>query len=119
MKKLKLFLLMFVAAVGMCNLTSCKDDDDKSGAASIVGTWEWEEAGNGYDRFIFNADGSYRNIGEDYEMGTWTEFGTYTYDGRSLTLKTSDGNVDTFDVIVSGNEMIWYVEGERFVYVRQ
>lgn len=119
MKIFKLFLLLFVVAVSAFCLTSCKDDDDKGGDSSIVGTWEWEESENGYDRYIFNADGSYKNIMEEYGKGTWTEFGTYTYDGRKLTLKTSDGDVDTFDVIVSGNEMIWYVEGERYVYIRQ
>ncbi len=117
MRKLKLFLLLFIAAVGMCNLTSCKDDDDKGTATSIVGTWEEKET-DGYDRYIFNADGSYKNIMED-RKGTWIEFGTYTYDGRNLTLRSSDGDVDTFDVIISGNEMIWYVEGEHYVYIRQ
>lgn len=118
MRKLKLFLLLFIAAVGMCNLTSCKDDDDKGTATSIVGTWEEKET-DGYDRYIFNADGSYKNIMEEYGKGTWTEFGTYTYDGRNLTLRSSDGDVDTFDVTILGNEMIWYVEGERYVYIRQ
>ena len=118
MRKLKLFLLLFVAAGSIYSLTACKDkDDDKNDSSSIVGTWE-DRYEDGYDRITFNADGSYTWTLVD-DKGTDTEYGTYTYDGRNLTLKNSDGDSDTFDVTISGNEMIWNVEGERYVYIRQ
>ena len=116
MKIFKLFLLFFIAAVATCNLIACKDKDDDKNNSSIVGTWE-DRYEDGYDRITFNADGSYTWTLVD-DKGTDTEYGTYTYDGRNLTLKDSDGDTDTYDVTVSGNEMIWYVEGERWVYTR-
>lgn len=40
MKKLKLFLLMFVTAVAAAGFTACSDDDNDSPATpSIIGTW--------------------------------------------------------------------------------
>lgn len=118
MKKLKLFLMLFVAAVSTCNFVACDKDDDKDGASSIVGTWEEKDA-YGYDRYTFSSNGSYTNVSEEYGKGTWTDHGTYTYDGRILTLRDSDGDIDTFDVTISGNKMTWYVEGETCVYTRK
>ena len=123
MKIFKLFLLLFVAAVATCNLTACKDkdkDDDKnnsSNPSAIVGTWE-DKGEHGYDRITFNEDGSFTWVFVDYDYGTDTEYGTYNYNGRNLALHFSDGDTDIYDVTVSGNEMIWYVEGESCVYTR-
>lgn len=121
MKKLKLFLMMLIAAVGVCNFVSCDKDDDKGGASSIVGTWEDRDE-YGYDRYTFSSNGSYTWVVEEYDKGGSTdiEYGTYTYDGKHLTLRDSYGYTDTFDVVISGNKMTWYVEGEEpCVYTRK
>lgn len=121
MKKLKLLLMMFIAAVGVCNFVSCDKDDDKGGASSIVGTWEDRDE-DGYDRYTFSSDGSYTWVVEEYDKsgGADTEYGTYTYDGKILTLHNSTyGWTDQFDVIISGNKMTWHVEGETYVYTRK
>ena len=119
MKKLKLFLMLFIAAVSVCNFVSCDKDDDKGGASSIVGTWEDRDE-YGYDCYTFSSNGSYTWVVEEYgKGGADTEYGTYTYDGKHLTLRDSDGYTDTFDVTISGNKMTWYVEGEICVYIRK
>ena len=117
MRKLKLFLLLFIAAVATCNLTACKDKDDDKNNSSIVGTWE-DKGEHGYDRITFTDNGSFKWVFVEYNYGTDTYEGTYTYDGRNLNLRYSDGDTDTYDVTVSGNEMIWYVEGDRCIYTR-
>ena len=118
MRKLKLFLLLFIAAVATCNLTACKDkDDDKNNNSSIIGTWE-DKYEIGYDRITFNTNGSFTWVIVEYDYGTDTKYGTYNYNGKILTLKYNDGDIKTYEVTVSGNQMIWYVEGERWVYTR-
>lgn len=119
MKKLKLFLMMFIAAVSVCGFVSCDKDDDEGGSSSIVGTWEDRDE-YGYDRYTFSSNGSYTWVVEEYgKGGADYESGTYTYDGKKLTLYSSDGWDDTFDVTVSGNKMTWHVEGETYVYTRK
>ncbi|MCI7306801.1 hypothetical protein [Alistipes senegalensis] len=39
MKKLKLFLMMFVAAAMCTGFVACSDDDDSPATPSIIGTW--------------------------------------------------------------------------------
>jgi len=119
MKKFKLFLLMFVAAASVCGFTSCKDDDDK-GAGSIVGSWILREP-DGYDRYVFHADGAYINEWSDYEYGPDSDRGTYTYNGRELTLISyEDGRPDTYLATISGNRLTLDLGKDGYlVYTRE
>lgn len=111
MKKLKLFLLLFAAAVTSVGFTSCNDDDDD--AASIVGSWMWAESDETESEILtFTAEGlfidQYSHRGENY-----TETAAYSYDGTILTINSEDG-VDQVSVIVSGDTMI-FDEDEVFI----
>lgn len=104
MKKLKLFLLLFAAAVASVGFTSCSDDDDD--AASIVGSWLNTESDETWSEIMtFTADGLY--IGQYmYNGDTDTETATYTYDGTILTVYFEDG-ADQVTVSISGDTMIF------------
>ncbi len=109
MKKLKLFLLMFATAAFSAGFTACSDDDDDA-AASIVGSWLYQDEEN-IDIFTFTAEGTWTEQYQDLRAGqTYTESGTYTYDGSILIL---DGE-DYIPVIISGNTMI-FDEDEIFI----
>lgn len=103
MKKLKLMLLMALAAIGVCNFTACKDDDKntQNSASSLVGTWSNNETAETFS-ITFSADGrfvetySYQAISETYS-------GTYTYDGMMLTLRYDDDDVETYPIVITGN----------------
>lgn len=119
MKKLKLFLMLFIAAVSACNFVACDKDDDKDGgASSIVGTWVWQEDGM-IDSYTFSANGSYTNT---WQEGGYTDFerGTYTYDGKILILRDSDGDTEMCQVTISGNKLTFKYEDDGvFVYTRK
>lgn len=126
MKKLKLFLMLFIAAVSTCNFVACDKDDDKGGSA-IVGTWEYREPWyddyghyNEYvDSYTFSANGSYTN---NWQEGSYTgvDRGTYTFEKSILTLKSSDGWVDVYTAKISGNKLTLIDEdGDEWVYTRK
>lgn len=118
MKKLKLFLLTVVAVAGVCAFSSCKDDDDKGGASSIVGTWLWRDSQD-YDRYVFRTDGTYLNEWNEGK-GVESDSGTYSYDGTTLTIHDSDGWTDSYRVTISGNRLTFdYGYDEVIVYTRQ
>lgn len=123
MKKLRLILLMAVAAIAACNFTACKDDGEGSG--SIVGTWKWQDSDGSYETYTFNADGSYTNVCYETDKGPnsypVTDRGTYTYDGKTLTVNSQTyGWTATDTVTVSGNRLIFdYGDGETSTYIRQ
>ncbi len=110
---MKLFLMLFIAAASVCGFVSCDDDDDKGSAASIVGTWEYRDA-YGYDIYTFSANGSYSNTWQD---GSYIEsdYGTYTYEGTTLTLSSSKYGVDTYTATISDNKLT--LDGD--VYIRK
>ncbi len=113
MKKMKLFLMLFIAAASVCGFVSCDDDDDKGSAASIVGTWECRDA-YGYDIYTFSANGSYSNTWQDgSEIDS--DNGTYTYEGTTLTLNSSKYGVDTYTATISDNKLT--LDGD--VYIRK
>lgn len=120
MRKLKLFLLLFVVAVSAFCLTSCKDDDDKGGDSSIVGTWTFQEDGF-YDSFMFRANGEYTNEWREDDGKSGSDYGTYTYDGSTLTMHSQAyGWADTSRATISGNRLIFdYSDGATMVYIRQ
>ncbi|MDE6864674.1 MAG: lipocalin family protein [Alistipes sp.] len=118
MKKLKLFLMLFIAAVSVCNFVSCDKDDDKGGSA-IVGTWVWQEDDDLFDSYTFSANGSYTN---SWQEGSYTGFerGTYTFEKSILTMKSSDGWVDVYTAKISGNKLTLTDEdGDKWVYTRK
>ena len=99
MRKLKLFLLLFLAAVAACNFTACKDKDDNntnSGqtSSSIIGTWV------GSETLTFNSDGSF--IERD---GYETTYGSYSFNGTTLILSYPDGHTEIYQVKISGNTL--------------
>ena len=104
MKKLKLFLLLFAAAVASVGFTSCNDDDDD--AASIVGSWMWAESDETESEILtFTAEGLFIDQ-YTYNGDTDTETATYTYDGTILTVYFEDG-ADQVTAVVSGDTMIF------------
>lgn len=113
MKKLKLFLLLFAAAVASAGLASCSSDDEDA-SSSIVGSWM--RAGSNKESseiMIFTADGVY--IGQyTYNGSTDTETAAYTYDGTILTIFYEDG-ADQVTAVVSGDTMIF--DGDE-VFIR-
>lgn len=99
MRKLKLFLLLFIAAVAAGNFTACKNKDDNntnSGqtSSSIIGTWV------GSETLTFNSDGSF--IERD---GYETTYGSYSFYGSTLTLSYPDGHTEIYRVKISGNTL--------------
>lgn len=132
-------VLAFVAIVlGSFAMASCGDDDDeKEGrdGSSIVGTWElvkgyysedgddwWESVEKGdYDRYTFNADGTYINEWKYGDSSNDFE-GTYTYDNNTgkLMLDSSD---DMYDVLtLNSSSLVWeqeeMISGDR-VYSKE
>lgn len=104
MKKFKLFLLLFAAAVASVGFTSCNDDDDD--AASIVGSWLYVESDETWSEIMtFTTDGMFIDQ-STYNGYTSTETATYTYDGTILTIYFEDG-ADQVTAIVSGDTMIF------------
>lgn len=114
MQKLKLFLLFFVATVTACNFTSCKDDDDDNASSSIVGTWvlnaDYETV-----TVTFMANGRFTESWTESNGKVGTDSGSYTYDGKTLTLIYDDGTAESGPVTVSGNKMT--VDGLVFIRV--
>lgn len=112
MKKLKLFLLLFAAAVTSVGFTACSDDEDDA-AASIVGSWLYQDEDE-IDILTFTPEGEwveqYQNLLD--ENRKYTDSGTYTYDGSILIL---DGD-EYVSVIISGDTMI-FDEDEIFVRI--
>lgn len=105
MKKLKLFLLMFAAAIASAGFTACSDDDDEA-AASIVGSWIRQDT-YGIDIITFTAEGTWIEQYQDL-----TDSGTYSYDGSVLILVYSDGDSDAIPVVVSGDTLV--LDGEVY-----
>lgn len=116
MKRFKFILLLLAGVIAACNFTACKDDDDKQN--SIVGTWVSND-GSGYECYTFTANGEYTNEWRESSGKSGFDSGTYTYDGKNLTLRDSDGYSGTYSVTISGNQMVWNVDGERWVYIRK
>ena len=120
MKKLKLFLMLFIAAVSVCNFVSCDKDDDKGGASSIVGTWVLQEDGD-FESYTFTSGGTYTNSWQESDGKYGAFYGVYTYEGKTLTLKDSEhGWVDTYQATISGNKLTLIDEdGYKEVYTRK
>ncbi len=112
MKKLKLFLLMFAAAIASAGFTACSDDDDEA-AASIVGSWIRQDT-YGIDIIPFTAEGTWIEQYQDLEEPEYsdTDSGTYSYDGSVLILVYSDGDSDAIPVVVSGDTLV--LDGEVY-----
>ena len=103
MKKLKLFLLMFAAAIASAGFTACSDDDDEA-AASIVGSWIRQDTYR-IDIITFTAEGTWIEQYQDLEEPEYSDTsGTYSYDGSVLILVYSDG--------VSGDTLV--LDGEVY-----
>lgn len=123
MEKIKSYSVIILLALTGVFFSSCSSDGDDVSASSLVGTWElqriygWEvdpdtgEKGNyddvikkggaDYQVYTFNEDGTYT---WEYEPGTrWTErdSGKYSVDGNTLVMKGA--KVGT--VSVSGNKL--------------
>ncbi len=114
MKNLKLFLLLFVALASASTFTACSDDDNNQSqnqGPGIVGTWTCYAEGEP-TTLTFNADGTFV---ETYHSGTEHDYGTYSYDGTTLTLVYSDGYQLRLPATLSGDELT--IEDATFVRV--
>lgn len=123
---MKLFLMMFIVATSVCGFVSCDDDDDKGSpasdkgpSASIVGTWEYREPGL-VDTYTFSANGSYTNSWQEGNSKTGSDYGTYTYEGTTLTLNSSEDGVEKYTATISGDKLTLIDEyGYPEVYTRK
>ncbi|MBQ7819019.1 MAG: lipocalin family protein [Bacteroidales bacterium] len=123
MKALKFLFVALALLMVAPTFTSCKDDEkDEPGApqssASLVGTWVYSEEGFS-DTFIFSSNGSYTNSWSEYYNGEWktgSDYGTYTFDGSTLTLRDSDGYVDSFRITLTGN---YFDDGDGWIYFKR
>jgi len=122
MRKLKLFLLLAVAAGSLFSLTACKDDGDNNNSATqpssnsnaaLVGTWIGSYDGATFT-ITFSADGRFVET-YSYQAEDETYSGTYTYDGLMLTLRYDDGDVDRYPIVVTGNTFSM----DEIVYTKQ
>lgn len=114
MKKLKLFLLLFAAAVASVGFTSCNDDDDD--AASIVGSWLYADSNEFHSEIMtFTADGLFIDQWEEKDFGLGSMTGTYIYDGgNTVTIAYDEGHLAIVPISISGDTMI-FDEDEVFI----
>lgn len=68
----------------------------------IVGTWEAEVFGIKLG-YVFNADGTYENFAQSPSLQD--TYGSYTYDGKKLTLNSNDGVTRVIDVKITDNRL--------------
>lgn len=116
MKKLKLFLLLFLATLCAGNFAACKDDDSQESSkntASIVGTWQCSaEFETITVTFMPNGRFTESWSGPGY---SGSDSGSYTYDGTTLALIYDDGTRESYSgVVVSGNQLMF----DGIVYIR-
>lgn len=69
---------------------------------SIVGTWEAEVFGIKLG-YVFNADGTYENFAQSPSLQD--TYGSYTYDGKKLTLNSNDGVTRVIDAKITDNRL--------------
>ena len=129
MEKLKYFAMALLVAVS-AGFVSCSDDDDNGGAggnapgSSIVGTWEGHNY-NYTERIVFTAEGGYMSVTtfDDPSTSSQSESGTYTADGKNLTIYTDSGwgypYVDEYEYAIEGDRLTLYEPGSTYVYYRQ
>ena len=104
MKIFKLFLLLFVAAGSIFNFTACKDKDDELNISpEIIGTWV-SSAELETIAYTFETNGKFVET-YTYQGQSENDYGTYTYDGKILTLKYDDGTVESYPIVISGNTL--------------
>ena len=112
MKALKFLFVALALLMVAPTFTSCKDDDkdnpETPESSSIVGTWVYTE-----DDFsltlIFSSNGTFIETYSEYYNGSWdseSDAGSYTFDGSLLTIRYSDGDIDSFEIFISGNSLV-------------
>lgn len=115
MKKLKLFLLMFAAAIASAGFTACSDDDDEA-AASIVGSWI-RQTPEYVDIFTFTAEGTFTEQYQDLKFeDSETLSGTYTYDGQFLIMSEEGEEEQTVVLAAVSDDTL--ILGGSDVFVR-
>jgi major membrane immunogen (membrane-anchored lipoprotein) len=105
MKKNLSILFVVVLGLGLL-LSACGGDDtgssvDSSNYGALAGAWE-----NDNDNTVgiaFGDDGTYGI----YKSGELLADGTYTFDGSTLTLASSDGSESSAQVEINGGAMTW------------
>ncbi|MEL1253354.1 lipocalin family protein [Flavobacterium sp. DGU38] len=139
MKKITI-LFLSVLTLGL-SVSSCSNDDDNGGSASIEGKWELSEEGaivggkevlvdaeNGScsnDTYEFTNDGKFK-LTEYYSNDGKCEpeayNGTWTKNGNTLTIKfTGETQGETYQTELSGNKIklkeTFTEEGQTYTYV--
>lgn len=72
-----------------------------------------------YYTLIFSSDGTFTDADKVFNFGEWetySGYGTYTFDGTTLTLHYSDGDVCPIKITLSGNS---FVDDEGCVYYKR
>ena len=113
MKALKFLFVALALLMVAPTFTSCKDDEkDEPGApqsSALVGTWVYTEE-DFSSEFVFSSNGTFVITEKEYYNGKWetdSEYGTYTFDGTTLTLRYSDGYVDSLRITtLKGNYFV-------------
>lgn len=90
-------------------------DGGQQPSNSLVGAWEGTEHDGSltlYEKYVFNADGSFRYYGCDTNsqgevIYTDNDGGRYTVNGNTLTLEWNGGDVDSdISFMISGNNLM-------------
>ena len=124
MKTLKFLFVALALLMVAPTFTSCKDDEkDEPGApqssASLVGTWVYTEDGDYSNTMTFSSNGTFVDLEMEYYNGEWETYsdnGTYTFDGTTLTLRYSDGDVWSYKITISGN---YFIDEDGWVYYKR
>lgn len=118
MKALKFLFVALALLMVAPTFTSCKDDEDEPGdpqSSSIVGTWVYTEEDFSMT-LIFSSGGTFTETYREYYNGSWDSEsynGVYTFDGSTITMCYSDGDIDSFEIFISGNSF-FTEDGEIF-----
>lgn len=124
MKKIKMFILAFVAIFACVGIVACSSDDDNDGQqelTDLIGTtWQGTNTANHYSYTITIKNATTYNFkivdpnGSTYEDEDWT----YTYNAESGTINAQyDGK--TYVGSIKGNTMTVTVDGTTVTLTRK
>lgn len=104
MKKNLSILFVVILGLGLL-LSACGDDTGSSGGPSNSGALAgaWENDNDNTVGIAFGDDGTYGI----YKSGELLADGTFTFDGGTLTLTSSDGSESSAQVEINGGAMTW------------
>lgn len=108
MKRLFNIAISFILVFSIvCLLCGCERSDESEQLSPIVGVWEGEMFGVKLV-YEFLDDGTFKNYAQSSSTAISIKGlnGTYSFDGETLTLYSSDGKESTLSVSLAGDRMI-------------